>query len=187
MPELSGFDPIAAPDARVLILGSMPSAVSKAKGQYYGHPKNAFWTIMGQLFGAEPDLCYGLRKGLLMTHRVAVWDVLKTCHRQGSLDADIELDSIITNDFNAFFVRHAQIRQVFFNGLAAEKIYRKSILPTLPERFDYLVYHRLPSTSPTHAALSLSQKMAAWQAISQSMAAELVEAHPILHHRKKAL
>jgi TDG/mug DNA glycosylase family protein len=175
MHEISGFDPIAAPDARVLILGSMPSKVSKAKEQYYGHAKNAFWTIMGQLFGAEAELCYGLRKGILMTHRVAVWDVLKTCHRLGSLDGSIEMDSIVINDFNEFFSRHLQIRHVFFNGMIAEKIYRKYILPTLPERFDYLVYHRLPSTSPAHAALSLTQKMKAWQEIKQCMATELAE------------
>lgn len=175
MHEISGFDPIAAPDARVLILGSMPSKVSKAKEQYYGHAKNAFWTIMGQLLGAEPDLCYGLRKGILMTHRVAVWDVLKTCHRLGSLDGGIEMDSIIVNDFNKFFGRHNQIRHVFFNGMTAEKIYRKYILPTLPERFEYLVYHRLPSTSPTHAALSLAQKMEVWQEIRHCLAAELAE------------
>lgn len=175
MQEISGFDPIAAPDARVLILGSMPSKVSKARDQYYGHNKNAFWPIMGHLFGAEPDLCYGLRKGILMTHRVAVWDVLKTCHRLGSLDADIDLDSIIVNDFDDFFGRHAQIRDVFFNGMTAEKIYRKYILPTLPERFAYLVYHRLPSTSPTNATLNLAQKMDAWQELRQCMTAALAE------------
>lgn len=175
MQEISGFDPIAAPDAQVLILGSMPGKVSKAKDQYYGHAKNAFWVIMGQLFGAEPDLVYGLRKGILMTHRVAVWDVLKTCHRIGSLDADIELDSIIINDFVGFFSRQEQIRHVFFNGMTAEKIYRKYILPTLPERFGYLVYHRLPSTSPTNAALNLTQKLESWQTIKQHMAAELEE------------
>ena len=175
MQEISGFDPIAAPDARVLILGSMPSKVSKAREQYYGHNKNAFWAIMGQLFGAEPELCYGLRKGILMTHRVALWDVLKTCQRLGSLDADIELDSIIVNDFSDFFRRHDQIRHVFFNGMTAEKIYRKYILPTLPERFGYLVYHRLPSTSPTNAALSLPQKMEAWQEIKRYLAEELAE------------
>jgi len=175
MQEISGFDPIAAPDARVLILGSMPSTMSKAKDQYYGHHKNGFWTIMGQLFGAEPDLCYGLRKGILMTHRVAVWDVLRTCQRLGSLDVDIELDSIVINDFSDFFSRHGQIRHVFFNGMTAEKIYRKYILPTLPERFGHLVYHRLPSTSPTNAALSLTQKLEAWQEVRRCMAAELAE------------
>ncbi|MGJ0486356.1 MAG: DNA-deoxyinosine glycosylase [Methylomicrobium sp.] len=175
MHEISGFDPIAAPDARVLILGSMPSKVSKAKDQYYGHAKNAFWPIMGQLFGADPELCYGLRKGVLMTHGVAVWDVLKTCYRVSSLDGDIEMDSIVVNDFNDFFSRHEQIRHVFFNGMTPEKIYRKYILPTLPERFDYLVYHRLPSTSPANAALSLAQKMEAWQEISHCLMAELAE------------
>ncbi|MGR8941564.1 MAG: DNA-deoxyinosine glycosylase [Gammaproteobacteria bacterium] len=175
MQEISGFGPIAAPDARVLILGSMPSTVSKAKAQYYGHAKNAFWIIMGRFFGAEPDLCYGLRKGILMAHQVAVWDVLKTCHRAGSLDAGIRPDSIVTNDFNEFFGRHGMIRHVFFNGLTAEKIYRKFILPTLSDQFDYLVYHRLPSTSPANAGLSLAQKIEAWREIRQYAVSELAE------------
>jgi TDG/mug DNA glycosylase family protein len=175
MAEVSGFDPIAAPDARVLILGSMPSKVSKAKEQYYGHPKNAFWIIMGRLFGAGTDLCYGLRKGVLMTHGIAVWDVLKSCYRTSSLDGDIEMGSIVVNDFAEFFSRHENIRHVFFNGMTPEKIYRKYILPTLPERFDYLVYHRLPSTSPANAAFSLAQKTAAWQKIKQCMATEFAE------------
>jgi TDG/mug DNA glycosylase family protein len=175
MHEISSFEPIAAPDAQVLILGTMPSTVSKVRNQYYAHPKNAFWMIMGELFGAGPDLCYGLRKGILTAHRVAVWDVLRTCYRQGSLDADIRMDSIVTNDFSEFFSQHELIRHVFFNGMTAEQIYRKSILPTLPETFEYLVYHRLPSTSPAHASLSLKQKIEAWQLIKQYITDEITE------------
>ena len=171
--EISGFAPIAAPDAEVLILGSMPSKVSIAKSQYYAHAKNAFWIIMGDLFGARPTLCYGLRKDILIARHVAVWDVLKTCHRKGSMDAGIHLDSIITNDFNDFFNNHALIRHVFFNGFTAEKIYRKCILPTLSERFDHLVYHRLPSTSPANAVLSLNQKIEAWREIKQGIMARI--------------
>ncbi|MDD1612339.1 MAG: DNA-deoxyinosine glycosylase, partial [Methylococcaceae bacterium] len=96
-------------------------------------------------------------------------------HRLGSLDSGIQLDSIVTNDFNEFYSRHEQIRHVFFNGMTAEKIYRKHILPTLPERFGYLVYHRLPSTSPANAILSLAQKMEAWQEIRHYSEAELAE------------
>src|SRR5688500_20135249 len=87
------FPPIAAPDARVLILGSVPSIASLARQQYYGHPQNSFWPIMGRLFGAGQDVPYEERKCILHEHGVAVWDVLRECHREGSLDADIRVES----------------------------------------------------------------------------------------------
>src|SRR5687768_2652455 len=80
------FPPIAAPDARVLVLGSVPSIASLAKQQYYGHPQNKFWPIMGRLFGAGLDRRYEERKQILREHGVAVWDVLRECYRPGSLD-----------------------------------------------------------------------------------------------------
>ena len=68
----------------------MPSVASLAKQQYYGHPQNAFWPIMGRLFGAGPELPYAERRRILCAQGVAVWDVLRECQRQGSFDAAIE-------------------------------------------------------------------------------------------------
>jgi hypoxanthine-DNA glycosylase len=84
----TGFPPIAAAGARVLILGSMPSVASLAKQQYYGHPQNAFWPLMGRLFGAWPELPYDRRKAILCESGVAVWDVLH-CAAAGSLDTSV--------------------------------------------------------------------------------------------------
>ena len=92
--------------ARVLVLGSMPSVASLAKQEYYGHPRNAFWPIMGRLFGAGPELPYDQRKAVLCERGVAVWDVLKTCRRAGSLDTSIRVDSETPNDFVTFFRAH---------------------------------------------------------------------------------
>src|SRR3954465_13351815 len=101
-PLVGSFGPIAAADARVLILGTVPSIVSLAKQQYYGHPQNSFWPIMGKLFGANRELPYEERKQALYAKGVAVWDVLRECYREGSLDSDIEVESEEPNDFVTF-------------------------------------------------------------------------------------
>jgi hypoxanthine-DNA glycosylase len=163
MTKLKGFPPIASKNAEVLILGSMPSETSLLKQQYYGHPRNAFWPIMGALFAALPELAYDQRKAILMKKKIAVWDVLKTCNRPGSMDASIEMNSIETNDFTAFFVSQPSLKNVFFNGGKAENVYKKHIEPELLGCFDYIHYQRLPSTSPAFASMSLQQKITAWQ------------------------
>jgi TDG/mug DNA glycosylase family protein len=163
-----GFASIANNDAVLLILGSMPGVASLQAGQYYAHPRNAFWPIMGGLFGATPELTYPQRMQLLVLNKIAVWDVLQRCSRIGSLDADIDLNTIQTNDFSEFFAGHKMVVNVFFNGGAAEKLYRRFVLPDLGQRFEYLRYQRLPSTSPAYAAMKLPEKIAAWQVIKQA-------------------
>jgi TDG/mug DNA glycosylase family protein len=88
--DTCGFAPILGDRARVLILGSLPSVASLEKNQYYGHPQNVFWRIMGELFGAGPDMPYAQRTRILVNARVAVWDVLRSSVRPGSMDADID-------------------------------------------------------------------------------------------------
>ncbi len=166
MKNISGFSAIADENARLLILGSMPSESSLKKQQYYGHERNAFWPIILSLFTNKPTHqipTYKLRKQLLLKNNIAVWDVLQSCYRQGSLDTAIKMDSIKTNDFYQFFFTHTAIKKVFFNGAKAETIYRKYILPTICEQFSYLQYCRLPSSSPAHAAMTLNQKTAIWE------------------------
>jgi hypoxanthine-DNA glycosylase len=163
------FPPIAARDARVLVLGSMPSIASLAKRQYYGHPRNAFWPIMGRLFGAGPELPYGRRKEILRKSGVAVWDVLQECYREGSLDAAIDASSETPNNLVAFLRTHPQIATVFFNGQKAEAAFRRHVLPRIDTDDRKLRFVRLPSTSPAHAGRSLAQKLAAWQAVSRAL------------------
>jgi TDG/mug DNA glycosylase family protein len=167
MSDIAGFAPIVSGNAKVLILGSMPSVASLARQQYYGHPKNAFWPIMGALFGAAPELCYQQRKEILMANGIAVWDVLQGCNRLGSLDSNIKLASIKINDFADFYAEYKFIEQVFFNGAMAEKLYKKYVLPTLAQSFSCLEYQRLPSTSPAHASLRLEEKIEAWKVIKR--------------------
>ncbi|MDD5322074.1 MAG: DNA-deoxyinosine glycosylase [Methylococcales bacterium] len=167
MSDIEGFLPIVSENAEVLILGSMPGVASLLGQQYYGHPRNAFWPIMSALFGMDPGLCYPERKKALMNNGIAVWDVLRSCHRLGSSDSNIKPTSIRINDFAGFFAEYKFIRQVFFNGKMAEKVYQQRILPVLNHRFFYLEYHCLPSTSPAYASLKLEQKIEAWKVIKQ--------------------
>lgn len=163
MTRVHSFPPVARVDATVLILGSMPGAASLRAGQYYAHPRNLFWRILGELVGADPALPYTERLTCLTASRIALWDVLESCTRAGSLDADINKDTIKSNDFATFFDGHPQVRRVYFNGSAAEQCYRRLVLPLLPS--GSREYERLPSTSPAHAALSNEGKLAAWRVI----------------------
>ena len=163
MMNIHSFAPIEVNNSRILILGSMPSAESLRKEEYYAHPRNHFWRVMGALFEFNPTVPYVERVVMLKAARVSLWDVLQSCTRQGSLDANIEKTSIVTNDFNSFFERQSIITHVFFNGSAAENIYRNKVDPVLVNR--QIQYTRLPSTSPAHASMSFEKKLAAWRAI----------------------
>jgi hypoxanthine-DNA glycosylase len=165
MTLIHSFPPIADASARILILGSMPGEESLRAQQYYAHPRNAFWRLMGDLFDAGPELPYGKRTQQLKKAGVALWDVLASCMRKGSLDSAIAADSIIANDFQAFFASHRNITRVFFNGTKAEHSFRKHVLPTLTAQ--PLQFTRLPSTSPAHAARSHAQKRTEWQIITR--------------------
>jgi double-stranded uracil-DNA glycosylase len=154
------FAPIAAPDAKILILGSMPGIASLEAGQYYAHPRNAFWPIMGALFGAGPDLPYTERVTRLKSQGVAVWDVLQACEREGSLDSNIRRE--VPNDFAAFFAAHPRLRTVALNGGKAAASFRKHAARHLP---DGTALHALPSTSPAHAARSFEAKCDLWRAV----------------------
>lgn len=164
MTRLRCFAPVCDADATVLILGSMPGQASLAAEEYYAHPRNHFWTIMGELFGASPDLPYQARLSILRHSGIALWDVLGSCVRSGSLDADIEAGSMVANDFNDLFRRHRHIKQVFFNGAKAEQCFRKQVLPGLASKPPKLL--RLPSTSPANAGLSYDGKLLAWRALT---------------------
>lgn len=163
MKNYKGFAPIASATAKILILGSMPSVASIEKQQYYGHPRNGFWPIMGELFGAHPELDYQQRINILLDNHIAIWDVLQSCQREGSADASIQKDSICINDFRTFFLSHQQITTVLFNGKSPENLYKQKVLPQLKPLATTFNYHGLPSTSPAYAALTLNQKLMLWK------------------------
>ena len=165
MSRAHGFAPIENAAASVLILGSMPGKASLAAGEYYAHPRNIFWPIMGELFGAHPGLPYEDRLHILKSSGIALWDVLASCIRRSSLDSHIEKGSAIPNDFESFFLRHSNIAHVFFNGAKAEHCFLRHVRPSLESKS--LQYQRLPSTSPANAGTPYGKKLDAWQAVRQ--------------------
>ncbi|HIJ22029.1 MAG: DNA-deoxyinosine glycosylase [Gammaproteobacteria bacterium] len=172
--QVEGFPPIEQNDVQILILGSAPSVESLKQQQYYAHPRNSFWPIITTLLtGESQQLSYPERTELLKQHQVALWDVMKSCERPGSLDSAITAESIEANNFEQFFSNHPQINALFFNGSKAEETYRKQVLPNLPSLYTAIPQHRLPSTSPAMAMLNREQKLEQWRVIL-----EYVYIHP---------
>src|ERR1700741_5044692 len=111
---LEGLPPIVDDGARLLILGNMPSVMSLAARRYYANPRNAFWRITGEIFEFDGAAAYDDRIASLIAAGVAVWDGLRHCRRQGSLDSAVEHDSMVANDFESFLDSHPAIDRVFF-------------------------------------------------------------------------
>jgi len=167
MSHVRSFPPLAESSATTLILGSMPGLASLAAQQYYAHPRNAFWPIMGELVGAHAHLPYEQRVSALLAARIAVWDVLEACIRPGSLDGNILKQDLVANDFANFFAAHRNVSRVFFNGAKAAHFFETLVIPSLGE----LHVHRqtLPSTSPANASLRYADKLAAWRPIADEL------------------
>ena len=154
----AGFPPIAASDAKILILGSLPGQRSLSVSEYYAHRQNAFWQIMSALLGVNGD--YESRCRQLTREGIALWDVLASAVRPGSLDADIRHDSSRQNDFAGFLAAHAGITRIGFNGRKAEQLFRGLVIPELALPLPQLI--SLPSTSPAYAAMSFNDKLDVW-------------------------
>ncbi|TFZ03082.1 DNA-deoxyinosine glycosylase [Ramlibacter henchirensis] len=155
------FHVISRSDARILVLGTLPGERSLACGEYYAHPQNRFWMIVGEVLGFDPLGPYETRVKQLFDHRIALWDVCAAAERPGSLDASIRSASVMPNDFSAFFAGHPGIVRVCFNGQHAAKLFQRLVRETLPTdvRSEWVT---LPSTSPANASVSLEEKRRAW-------------------------
>ena len=152
--RIEGFPPVAEADARLLILGSMPSVESLKQGFYYAHPRNAFWPIMCELLCGEYIADYEARGRMLLAHGIALWDVCHCCERETSSDSMIRNE--VANDIPSL-AKSMQLEKVLLNGGTAAALYRRHIkgldIPTL----------RLPSTSPAYT-IKYDEKKSAWRA-----------------------
>lgn len=155
MSVIYSFDPVVDTGCRTLVLGSIPGKESLRRRQYYGHAQNAFWRLMSALLCEPLYEEYGERLAMLLRHRIALWDVIRSCERQGSLDAHIR--NAVVNDFAAFFAAYPRITRVFFNGQAAYQTFARAV------GFDFegISFERLGSTSPAHA-ISFEKRLADW-------------------------
>ena len=153
------FTPVADEKATRLILGSFPSMMSRRNSFYYGNPRNRFWQVLGGVLGEDaPEDIPGKRLWLL-SHGIALWDVLASCRIRGSGDAGIR--EARANDIPGL-LRTAAIKQVYCNGQTAGGYYRRFIQPMT--RLQAVI---LPSTSPANAAWSLDDLISAWQAVGR--------------------
>ncbi len=155
----TSFAPIADARARILILGTLPGEASLRARQYYAHPRNHFWPIMGALFGAGPELPYDQRTRRLRAARVALWDVVAEADRAGSEDAAIRAER--PNDIPGLLAQCPRIRLIAFNGQPAARLFRRHF-PDLDSRADIRCVV-LPSTSPAHATRPAAEKCARWR------------------------
>ena len=160
-----GFPPVSSASARVLILGTLPGAVSLQLREYYAQERNAFWRIMGDLFGAGRDLSYERRLDRLVGCNVALWDVCRRAQRIGSLDTSIRASSVVVNDFARFFAAHPGIGLVCLNGTKAAMLYARHVVPRLTEPAQRIRRELLPSTSPAHAAMRYEEKLERWSIV----------------------
>jgi TDG/mug DNA glycosylase family protein len=156
--RLRAFPPAYGEAPLILILGSMPGEESLRRNQYYAHPKNAFWPIMGELFGFGADLPYETRLKSLIASRIALWDVLRSCVREGSLDSEIR--DAEPNDFAEFFAATPSLSRVVFNGKTAARLFETRCAKLLPPGIELV---QAPSTSPAYASLRFKSKLELWR------------------------
>ena len=156
--KIHSFPPISNKNSGILILGTMPGVRSLALQQYYGHKGNSFWKIIFRLFNENHTDIYEEKVNILLNHKIALWDVLQHCEREGSADSAIKKE--YSNNFTSFFNEHNQIKHVFFNGQKAKNLYFKyvDIDPTRG-------HHILPSTSPANTWATFEKKLMNWKII----------------------
>jgi hypoxanthine-DNA glycosylase len=154
------FPPIVAPDARLLILGTLPGEESLRLEQYYGHPRNHFWPIIASVFGGTHEDDYRERCARLTKNKVALWDVLQYAERRDSLDSNIKNE--VPNTFDAFFAQNPGICTIAFNGQKAHAFYRRYVSKMSGIAHDRHRILILPSTSPAYTR-SFDEKAAEWR------------------------
>lgn len=165
MSALSNLPAQVRPDCRVLVLGSMPGAVSLAEARYYAHPRNRFWPLMGRLCGFDPAQDYAARLHCLQEAGIGLWDVLARCRRQGSLDAAIEKGSEEVIPLGEWLPRWPALAGIACNGGTAGRLFHRHLLPAVHAWRPGLPVWVLPSTSPANASRDLAALEAHWRVI----------------------
>lgn len=153
------FEPIYNQESRILILGTLPSVKSREQQFYYGHPHNRFWKLLASLTESETPRTIEEKKSFLLTHHIAIWDVIAQCDIIGSSDSSIK--NVVPTDLNQI-LKQASIKQIFANGGKAYQLYMKY---TFPQTNREII--KLPSTSPANAAFQMERLMAEWKQITK--------------------
>ena len=152
---ITSFAPIVNSETKILILGTIPGVASLAKQEYYGHPRNHFWPILFELLNTMPvSNVFEDKVKTLQTHKIGLWDVLKNCQRQGSLD--IHIKKPLENDFEGLLKQFPNINKIVFNGKESHKYFFKKF-----GQIQGITYYTMPSTSPANT-MSLEKKIEIW-------------------------
>lgn len=179
MDELRSLKPEIDERTRVIVLGSMPGAVSLKLRKYYAHGRNRFWPLMEEIAGVPADAPYRERVQRLLGAGVGLWDTLEVCHRRGSLDSSIRMAE--PNDFAGLLAAHPTVSVIALNGRKAADVFRRTILPTLSESVSArLTVLELPSTSPANARGGFGALLGKWSVLSRwvNAPARAEDAHP---------
>ena len=156
MPQCFNF--LLDKNTKILIIGTMPGEASLKAGQYYAHPRNCFWRIIADSLNNGMTFSdYAAKMHFLRSHGIGLWDNLKFCYRQGSLDSQIRQE--IPNDFESLLQKYPNIKLLLFNGQKSFSFFKK-YHPLLLSQSSYRI---LPSTSPVNAAISYAAKLQLWQ------------------------
>ena len=153
--RISSFPPIISEGSKILILGSVPGVKSLEMQQYYAHPQNQFWKIIFKLFEEDFTADYQKRTEIIRKNNIALWDVIDSCEREGSLDTKIRNEE--HNDILKILRDHPNIKAVFCNGQKSFKNLKK----ILGKESEIPIFV-LPSTSPLHT-VSFDKKLAEWE------------------------
>lgn len=165
---LTSFAPVVDKTCKVLVLGSMPGSRSLAAYEYYAHPQNAFWRIMEAVFKINIDLTYNEKLKQLLNNRVALWDVIYSCKREGSLDNAIEKETLVSNDLSSFLLKYRKIEYIFCNGNLAYMLFKKHVWTNLDKCLAIEIF-KLPSSSPANARLKFHEKVNSWRIIEKKL------------------
>lgn len=152
---ITSFAPIVNSETKILILGTIPGITSLAKQEYYGHPRNHFWTILFRLLDTMPiPDAFEEKVKTLQNHKIGLWDVLKNCKRQGSLD--IHIKKPVENDFEGLLKQCPSINKIVFNGKESHRYFFKKF-----GQIQGITYFVMPSTSPANT-MPLEKKFEIW-------------------------
>ncbi|MGK0398229.1 MAG: TDG/mug DNA glycosylase family protein [Gammaproteobacteria bacterium] len=162
MAKVHSIEPIIGRNPRIIILGSMPGIISINAIQYYANPRNLFWMVLADLFGIDINCSYESKVQQVQQLPIIIWDTLKSCHREGSLDSKILSTDLEANDIGALLKQFPTVQAIAFNGGASAKYFDRLVKPQLSKDLSVELF-KMPSTSPANAGMKQQQKLEIWR------------------------
>ena len=161
MNNCNSFKPSIDKNSKILILGSMPGVKSLSEGQYYAHPQNRFWKVLGNICNVPKlyEYDYDMKLKTLLENNIALWDTIKSCKRKGSLDSDIQNET--PNNIKGLLKKYPNVKAIYLNGGKSYCAFNK-YFPNILASYNC---YKMPSTSPANARYSLDKLISEWSLI----------------------